>query len=199
MHPPCMVSFFTSHAPEMPCLLSRHLCSGSSVPRVMGFWRWDTEKETQPCLPVRQAPWLTAKQVWSSPDRERVGELKEMSVYFVCVSAPLSWVCLRLRWKMQRPKCSSIDSVLSVSSYPDDLIFSDFSFWGWTMVTFEILEEWTKRRETFVPGLKGLNTSERRWHPGRKKNALNQYTTLGKFSKLHSFLSLQNYHLPGQR
>lgn len=26
------------------------------------------------------------------------------------------------------------------------------------MVTFEILEEWTKRREKFIPGLKGLNT-----------------------------------------
>lgn len=91
MHPPCIASFCMSHAPEMPCFLSRHLCRSSSVLQVIGFWRWDTEKETQPCLPVRQAPWLTAKQVWSSPDRERVGELKEMNgcLFCLCVCSSL--------------------------------------------------------------------------------------------------------------
>lgn len=64
------------------------------------------------------------------------------------------------------------------------------------MVTFEILEEWTKRREKFIPGLKGLNT-QRDDDIRKKKNALSQYTTLGKFSELHRFLSLRNYHLPG--
>lgn len=67
------------------------------------------------------------------------------------------------------------------------------------MVIFEILEEWTKRRKeekNLYRVLKGL-THQRDDDIQEEKKCSEPITTLGKFSELHSFLSLQNYHLPG--
>lgn len=147
MHPLCMALFFMSHFPEMPCLLIRYLCSSSSVFLVMGLRRWDTEKEMQPCLPLRQAAWLTAKQVWSSTGRENIGELKEMRVYFcLCVCSSLLSVS-----KIELENAKAKMYIHGLCTFCELLlwwlIFFDFSFLRMSNGNFWNIEGMKKKKE----------------------------------------------------